>query len=350
MVALPDGAQVVGAAPFPERLQDGGDGRGALGGQVAPDPPRPVHRGVEEEVAVGEAAAGRVVVGVGLLRPPRLVGGLREELQVVQARPRRGRLDEDLVGLALELVVVDPPGPGGDLPRPGDGERPGRGGGVEVGVAGQQAHLADGGPGVPAAEAVPGGEPRGAGGVAVGVVVVAGVEPAQEPVPGGPEQRGDRPELLQGLGAGGGLEVGGGRGVEVVGGRAGGPQRVGDALEPPAGPQRVGHAREPPAGLDRAGRAGEAAAGGGQGASRTVWRAHHQPPPLRWTRVAAGVPGRPPRMRLASYSRGMPASPYRIPVRSAFIKSNSMIILFDYLSATPSTGNRGWIESAGTVR
>src|ERR1700685_1661763 len=53
--------------------------------------------------------------------------------------------------------------------------------------------------------------------------------------------------------AGGTLEVGGGGGVEV-------------RPEGPADPQRVRHARESPA-------------GGGQGASRAVCRAHHEPPP-----------------------------------------------------------------------
>jgi hypothetical protein len=183
-------------------------------------------------------------------------------LEVVEAGPGGGGAGEDLVGFLLEFVVVDAAGPGGDLPRPRHRHRTGGGGGVQVGVAGQQPHLADGGLGVLAAEAVFGGEPGGAGGVAVGVVAVGGVEPAQDRVVGGAEQGGDRAELLQGLAAGGSLQVGGGRGVEVGGGRAGGPQCVGDA--------------------------GETRAGGGQGASRPVWRAHHEPPPSRWAPSASG--------------------------------------------------------------
>ena len=235
MVPLPDGAEVLGPAAFAEGLQDGGDGGGALGGQVAPDPPRPVHGRLEAQVPVAEPAPAGVVVGVGLLGAPRLVGGLRDEPEVVEVRPGGRGVDEDLVRLGLELVVVDPAGPGGDLPRPGDGEAAGGGGGVEVGVAGEQAHVADGGPGVPGAEVVFGGEPGGAAGVPVGVVVVAGVEPAQEPVGGGAEQGGDRPECLQRLAAGGSLEVGGGRGVQVRAEGLADPQRVGDAGEPPAG-------------------------------------------------------------------------------------------------------------------
>jgi len=66
VVALPDGAEVLGAAPFAEGLEDGGDGGGALGGQVAPEPPGAAHRNVEEEeVAVGEPAPAGVFVGVG---------------------------------------------------------------------------------------------------------------------------------------------------------------------------------------------------------------------------------------------------------------------------------------------
>ncbi len=202
VVALADGAEVVGAASFAEGFQDGGDGGGALGGQVAADPAGAVHGGVQEEVPVAEPAAVGVFVGVGLLGAPGLVGGLGDELQVVEAGAGGGGLDEDLVGLGLEVVVVDPAGPPGDLPRPRDRERPGGGGGVQVGVAGEQPHLPDGGPGVLGPEAVPGREPGGAGGVPVGVVIVVGVEPPQDPVGRRPEQGGDRPELLQGLAPG----------------------------------------------------------------------------------------------------------------------------------------------------
>ena len=120
MVALPDGAEVLGAAAFAEGLQDGGDGGGALGGQVAADPPGAVQGGVEEEVPVAEASPAGVLVGVGLLGAPGLVGGLGDELEVVEAGAGGGGLDEDLVRLGLEVVVVDPAGPGGDLPRPRD--------------------------------------------------------------------------------------------------------------------------------------------------------------------------------------------------------------------------------------
>ena len=210
MVALLGGAEVVGAAVLAEGVQDGGEGGRAFGGQVAPQVPGAVEGGVEDEGAVAEPLPGRVVVGVGLLRPPRLVGGLGQQLQVVEVGPGGRCVDEDVVGRGLEVVVVDPAGPGGDLPRPRDGDGAGGGRGVEQRVAGQQAHLADGGLGVPAAEAGLGGEPGGGGGVAVGVVVVGGVEPAHQPVAGGAEQGGDRGEPLEGLGPGGAVEAVGG--------------------------------------------------------------------------------------------------------------------------------------------
>ena len=205
------------------------------------------------QVPVAEPAPGRVLLRVGLLRPPRLVGGLGQELQVVQVRPGPRCLDEDAVGLGLELVVVDAAGPPRDLPRPRDGDVPGGGRGVERWVPAEQAHVADGGFGFVGAEAGPGGEPLSGGGVPVGVVVVAGVEPPHQPVGRRPQQGGDRPELLQGLGPGGAVEAGRGRGVQVR------PEVAADA-------ERVRHAGEAP---DR----------GGQGASRSVWRAHQQPPP-----------------------------------------------------------------------
>ena len=324
MVALPGGAHVLRAAALAERLQHRGDRRGALGGQVAADPPGPVEGGVQAQAPVAEPAAAGVFVGVGLLGAPGLVGGLREDLQVVQIRARRRGVDQDPVGLGLQFLVVDAAGPGGDLPRPRDGDGARGGGGVEEGVAGEEPHLADGGLGVLAAEVVFRGQPGGGAGVPVGVVAVVGVEPPQQPVGGRAEQGGDGAEGLQRLAPGGALEVGGGRGVQVPG------DGVADA-------ERVRHAREAPA-------------GGGQGATGTVCRAHRGPPPPR--RVPRGWrAGRPPRMRLLRLTHaGLPASPYRLPVRPTIIKGYFHDHLFDFLSPTPSTGNRGRIESAGSVR
>ena len=118
MVALLGGAQVFGAAGFAEGVDDGVEGGGALGGQVASDVAGVVEGGVEDEVPVAEPAPGRVLLGVGLLRPPRLVGGLGQQLQVVQVGSRLGGVDEDAVGLGLELVVVDPAGPPARSPSP----------------------------------------------------------------------------------------------------------------------------------------------------------------------------------------------------------------------------------------
>jgi hypothetical protein len=73
---LPGGAQVLGAAALAEGFEDGGDGGGALGGEVAADPPGAVEGGLQVKVPVGEPTAAGVVVGVRLLRPPGLVGGL----------------------------------------------------------------------------------------------------------------------------------------------------------------------------------------------------------------------------------------------------------------------------------
>ena len=243
VVALPGGAEVLRPAALAEGLEDGGDGGGALGGQVAADPPGAVHGGLEVQVPVAESPPAGVVVRVGLLRPPGLVGGLGDELEVVEVRPGGGGLDEDLVGLGLEFVVVDPAGPPGDLPRPRDGERPGGGRGVEEGVAGEQAHLADGGLGVLGPEAVPGGEPGGSWWRSRRRRARNRRRTGAGGRWGGAEQRGDRPELLQRLAAGGAVEVGGGRGVEV---RAEGARPTRSASATLANPGRGRPGRIPP--------------------------------------------------------------------------------------------------------
>jgi len=127
VVPLSGRPEVLRAAALAEGLDDGGDGGGALGGQVPCDVPGAVEGRVEQEVPVAEPAAAGVVVGVGLLRPPGLVGGLREELQVVQVRPGGGGVDEDAVGLGLELRVVDAARPAGERVRDA-GEAPAGGG------------------------------------------------------------------------------------------------------------------------------------------------------------------------------------------------------------------------------
>ena len=128
------GAVVLRAALLAEGLQHRGDGGGALGGQVAGEAPGAVHGGVELQEPVLEAFAGRVLVGV--LGAPGLVGGLGDDPQPVQVRPRPRGLEQDPVGVALQVLVADPAGPGGHLPRPRDRDRPARGGLVEEGVAG----------------------------------------------------------------------------------------------------------------------------------------------------------------------------------------------------------------------
>ena len=88
---------VLRAALLAERLEDGGHGCGALGGQVAPDHARAAERGAQLEVAVPEV---EVLVGVGPRGAPLLDRGGGDRRQVLQRRPGRGRLEQDLVGLA----------------------------------------------------------------------------------------------------------------------------------------------------------------------------------------------------------------------------------------------------------
>jgi hypothetical protein len=198
----------------------------------------------------------RVVVGVG--GAPGFVGGLGDDPQPVQVRPRFGCFEEDLVGVLLQVLVADLAGPGGHLPRPGGGDGAVGGGVVEHGVAGQEAHLADGGLGVFAAQAGAAGEPGGGGGVAVAVVGGLSVEPPQHAVLRRAQPGHDRPERDQGLPAGGAVEVAGGRGVEVVDGRPGGAQRLRHAREPRVGAAGAGavvgaHAELPPSRDQRVG-------------------------------------------------------------------------------------------------
>ena len=209
METLRRGAVVFGAAFLPERLDHRGDRGGAFRGEVAGDPPGAVDGGVELQEAVLEAFAGRVVVGVG--GAPGFVGGLGDDPQPVQVGPGPGGLQQDLVGVGPHLLVADPPGPVGHLPRPRGGHRALGGGFVEEGVAAQQAHLADGGLGVLTPELGLGGEPGGGAGVAVGVVGAVGVEPPQQPVLRSGKPGLDRPDRDQGLAAGGPVQLPGGR-------------------------------------------------------------------------------------------------------------------------------------------
>jgi hypothetical protein len=108
VVPLPGGAHVLRAAGLAECLQDGGDRRRALGGQVPADPPGPVQGRLQVQEPVPETPVAGLLVRVGLLDAPRLVGGLRDDLQIIQVRARRGGVHQDLVGFLLELLVVDP--------------------------------------------------------------------------------------------------------------------------------------------------------------------------------------------------------------------------------------------------
>ena len=217
---------------LPRASQHRGDRRRALGGEVAGEAAGAVQGGVELEEAVLEAFAGRVVVGVG--GAPGFVGGLGDDPQPVQVRPGLGGFEEDLVGVLLHVLVADLAGPGGHLPRPRDRDGAVGGGVVQQRVPAEEAHCADGGLGVFAAQAGAAGEPGGGGGVAVAVVGGVGVEPAQQPVLRGGQPGLDRADRDEGLPAGGPVQVPGGRGVEVVDGRPGGAQRLRHAGEPRA--------------------------------------------------------------------------------------------------------------------
>jgi hypothetical protein len=69
VVPLPGGPHVLGAAALAARLDDGGDGGGALGGQVPPDPTGPVEGRLEDQVPVAEAFPAVVLAGVGRRAP-----------------------------------------------------------------------------------------------------------------------------------------------------------------------------------------------------------------------------------------------------------------------------------------
>ncbi len=115
VVALGLGAVVVGAGLLAQGLQDRLQGGGALRGQVAAEAARAVDRGAELQVPVIEAVVG--VVGVGLLRPPFLVGGLGDDGEVFQAGAGRGGVGQqpvDVVAPAGRELA----GPAGDLVGP----------------------------------------------------------------------------------------------------------------------------------------------------------------------------------------------------------------------------------------
>ena len=89
----------------PRRLSEGvqhrGDGGGAIVGQVARIRPA-------SSIVVSRTRSGspnpfpcEVILRVGLLGAPGLIGGLGDQLQVVQVSPGGGGLDEDLVGFLM---------------------------------------------------------------------------------------------------------------------------------------------------------------------------------------------------------------------------------------------------------
>ena len=193
------------------------------------------------EVPVAEPLPAGVVVGVGLQLPPGLVGGLGDELQVVEVGPGRGGLDQDLVGFAA----------GGPRGRCGRSSR--RSPCAHEIVTAPVAVAASRSGCRPSRRiwrtaALASLRPRRVLAASQAAVVAYPSASWSSPasnrrriaVGGRAEQGGDRPELLQGLAAGGAVEAGGGRGVQV---RPEGAARRG------ARPRR---SRNPPPGAARA--------------------------------------------------------------------------------------------------
>jgi hypothetical protein len=82
---LGGGAAVFGPALLAEGLKHRGDGGGALRSQISGQAPGPAHGGVELQEPLFEALAVRVLIGVP--GAPGLVGGLRDDPQVVESAP-----------------------------------------------------------------------------------------------------------------------------------------------------------------------------------------------------------------------------------------------------------------------
>src|SRR5579871_2438223 len=93
VVALPLGAGVLGPGFLAERVQDGLDGLGAAGGEVAVEAPGSAEGGLEPQVPVLEP----VIVVVGGGEPaPHFLG---EPGQVLEPGPAGGGGEQDLVGV-----------------------------------------------------------------------------------------------------------------------------------------------------------------------------------------------------------------------------------------------------------
>ena len=209
VIALLTAPGVLGAHRRGQRLQDGGDHRGAFGGQVPGDDPGAGERRLHPELAVLEVRF-RVVAGLGQGAGVDL-GGQRG--QVVPAGPGPGGGEQDVVGRgpAVPGKLV---GPLAD--QPGHRRR-------HHGALGQRhQHLRMGDRAAGPAQVPAGGalgdagtvnQPRGRAVVSIVGVTLAGGERAEDPGPGGGL---DRVQLLEGLQA---LRLGfGGQGGGVGGG------------------------------------------------------------------------------------------------------------------------------------
>ena len=225
VVALRDGAVVFGAALLAEGLQHRGDRRRALGGQVAAVTPAPSM--VVSSWRKRSSKPSPVVVGV--LGSPGFVGGLGDDPQPVQVRARGGGLEEDLVGVSLQRPGRRSCRSRRPSPAPTDRDGAVGGGVVRNGWRPQEAHRADGGLGVFAAQA-------GAAASQAAVVAYPSASWAEsasnrrsspfcaaDSPDGSPRSRPAPPRTRPRPGPGG-------RGVEVVDGRPGRAQRLGDAL------------------------------------------------------------------------------------------------------------------------
>ncbi len=146
MLPLFDRPVVFRAEVLAEGVEDRLQRRGGPGGQVPGQPPDAVQRGAQAQVPVPEPVLvpGVIVavVGVGMLRLPRLVDRPRQHRQVFQRQPVRGRVQQNRIGL-VPLAGGELVGPGGDVLGPGVGDGPGGHRGRDPAVAAQPPVPAD---------------------------------------------------------------------------------------------------------------------------------------------------------------------------------------------------------------
>jgi hypothetical protein len=111
---------VLRTGPLPQRLQYGGQRRGASRGEVTGQAARAAKRQPRPQRPVGEAVIRAITRAVAMTPLVHLPGEARQPSQV---RAAAGGSGQDLVRIAL-LCPGQPVGPAADLSRPGFGELP----------------------------------------------------------------------------------------------------------------------------------------------------------------------------------------------------------------------------------